>query len=176
MVLYMPIGTMKTADGHINITAMRDRHYVSLCNVLGLPELINDPRFDTRDKRVERADELMPIIRAEFPKKTTAEWATILTEAEVMNAPVATYADFLADKHVQTVGSVPFIHHPDFGNVPMANIPGATPVADGAALSQAPHIGEHTAELLGEFGYSAQDIAALRDAGAIDTNTISAEA
>ena len=128
MVLYMPIGTMKTSDGFINITAMRERHYVSLCNVLGLEELIDDPRFDNRDKRVERADELMPLVRAKFVHKTTAEWATLLTDAEVMNAPVATYTDYMADEHVKATQSLEWVEHGGIGQLPLANIPGVDPI------------------------------------------------
>lgn len=167
MVLYMPIGTMKTADGYINITAMRDRHYVSLCEVLGLPELITDPRFDNRDKRVERADELMPLIRAKFPQHTTNEWAKILTEAGVMNAPVSTYGDYLADEHVKAVDSVVFSNHPGLGDVPIANIPGIAPVEPGSALAEAPHIGQHSREVLTEAGYSAVEVDSLVRDGAV---------
>ena len=77
-------------------------------------ELIDDPRFDNRDK-VERADELMPIIRAEFTKKTTAEWAELLTEAGVMNAPVANYDDFMGDEHVQATNSFVLNEQPGSG-------------------------------------------------------------
>lgn len=167
MVLYMPIGTMPTKDGHINITAMREHHYASLCKVLELHHLIDDPRFDTRDKRVERADELMPLIRAEFPKRTTAEWAAILTEAGVMNAPVSNYADFMADEHVKAIQSLVWTEHPDVGQLPIANIPGIDRIEDGAALSEAPHIGQHTRVILEEAGYDAGRISSLLDSGAI---------
>ncbi len=158
MVLYMPIGTMKTVDGFINITAMRDRHYVSLCEVLGLEELIDDPRFDNRDKRVERADELMPIIRAEFTKKTTAEWAELLTEAGVMNAPVANYDDFMGDEHVQATNSFVLNEQPGVGEVPLINIPGLDPIQPGSALSESPSVGQHSASILRDAGYSQAQI------------------
>jgi len=161
MVLYMPIGTMKTADGHINITAMRDRHYVSLCKVLNLEELIDDPRFDNRDKRVERADELMPLIRAEFTKRTTDEWAKLLTDAEVMNAPIATYDDFMADPHVKAFNSIVYSAHQTVGKLPLVNIPGLDPIDPAAALAECPHIGQHSEEILAEAGYDAAEIGAL---------------
>ena len=100
-VLYVPVGTMQTADGYINITAMRERHYVSLCKVLGREDLADDPRYNAREKRIEREAELMPVIREAFLKRTTAEWAEALTEEGVMNAPVSTYSHFLEDEHVK---------------------------------------------------------------------------
>ncbi|MAP10501.1 MAG: hypothetical protein CMQ61_00415, partial [Gammaproteobacteria bacterium] len=135
-----------------------DRHYVSLCEVLGLEELIDDPRFDNRDKRVERADELMPIIRAEFTKKTTAEWAELLTEAGVMNAPVANYDDFMGDEHVQATNSFVLNEQPGVGEVPLINIPGLDPIQPGSALSESPSVGQHSASILRDAGYSQAQI------------------
>ena len=167
MVLYMPIGTMKTVDGFINITAMRDRHYVSLCNVLGLAELIDDPRFDNRDKRVERADELMPIIRAEFLKKTTAEWAELLTEAEVMNAPVSDYTHFLADEHVQATNTYVTNDQSGVGELPIVNVPGLDAIEPGSALAASPHLGQHSALVLAQAGYSQEQIDGLVKSGVV---------
>jgi crotonobetainyl-CoA:carnitine CoA-transferase CaiB-like acyl-CoA transferase len=164
-VLYVPVGTMKTADGFINITAMRDRHYVSLCEVLDLEHLIDDERFNTRDKRVAREKELMPIIRAEFTKKTTAEWAELLTEAGVMNAPVSTYSDFLEAEHVKAVGAVATVNHQDMPPLPLANIPGLPPIENGNGLAESPHIGQHTRDILREAGYADSDIDAMIEAG-----------
>jgi crotonobetainyl-CoA:carnitine CoA-transferase CaiB-like acyl-CoA transferase len=160
-VLYVPVGTMKTKDGYINITAMREHHYVSLCKVLGRDELARDPRYDTRDKRIEREKELMPIIRAEFTKRTTAEWAKALTEAEVMNSPVSTYDDYLADAHVKTVGGVAWVDHQDLGKVPMTNIPGLAPIEDGSPLAECPHTGQQTVQILKAAGYGEAAIADL---------------
>jgi crotonobetainyl-CoA:carnitine CoA-transferase CaiB-like acyl-CoA transferase len=171
MVLYMPIGTMKTSDGYINITAMREKHYVSLCKVLGLEELIDDPRFDNRDKRVERADELMPFIRAKFVHKTTAEWAELLTEAEVMNAPVATYTDYMADEHVKATRSLEWVEHGGIGQIPLANIPGVDPIEAGSALSASPVIGEHSRAILEEAGYDSASVESLLAAGAVAAAT-----
>lgn len=166
-VLYVPVGTMQTADGHINITAMRERHYVSLCEAIGRTDLIDDERFNTRDKRVAREAELMPMIRAEFVKKTTAEWAKELTEAGVMNAPIATYGDFLANEHVQSVGAVATVDHPGMSPLPMANIPGLPKIEPGNALSECPHIGAQTRDILREAGYGDGEIEAMIEAKAV---------
>ena len=170
-VLYVPVGTMKTADSYINITAMRDRHYVSLCEVLGLENLIDDPRFNTRDKRVAREAELMPMIRAEFVKRTTAEWCELLTAAEVMNSAISTYDDYLKDEHVNAVNGVAWVEHQEVGRIPMVNIPGL-PAIDGAdELTECAHIGQHTRTILSEAGYGADEIATLLASNAIGEST-----
>ena len=166
-VLYVPVGTMKTADSHINITAMRDRHYVSLCEVLGLEELIDDPRFNTRDKRVAREAELMPMFRAEFLKKTTAEWCELLTEAEVMNSAISDYGDYLKDEHVAAVNGVAWVEHQDMGRIPIVNIPGMPKIEGADELTECAHVGQHTSTILAEAGYGAEEIAALLASNAV---------
>lgn len=160
-VLYVPVGTMETADGYINITAMRDRHYVSLCQVIGREDLIDDERFNNRDKRVAREAELMPMIREAFKHKTTDEWANLLTEAGVMNSPVSTYDNYMADEHVKHVGSIAMVDHQDMSKLPLANIPGLPPIASGDGLSECPHIGQQTSEILRSAGFSDAEIAGL---------------
>ncbi len=167
-VLYVPVGTMRTADGFINVTAMREHHYVSLCKVLGRGDLAGDPRYSTREKRIEREVELMPIVRAEFLKRTTAEWAEALTEAGVMNAPVSTYDHFLADEHVRTVESVSWMEHPGMpGALPLSNIPGLAKVGSNEVLDTAPHIGEHSREILLREGWTPAQVEELIAAGAV---------
>ncbi|MBT6275334.1 MAG: CoA transferase [Chromatiales bacterium] len=164
-VLYVPVGTMRTADGYINITAMREHHYHSLCEAIGLPELAHDERYDTRDKRIEREHELMPVIRAQFTAKTTAQWAEELTVAGVMNAPVMNHGDFMNHEHTKATGAVAYIDHPETGTIPMPHIPGLPRIDGEDAMTRAPQLGEHTDEILTEWGYGAEDLASFREAG-----------
>ncbi|MDP7545916.1 MAG: CoA transferase, partial [Alphaproteobacteria bacterium] len=166
-VLYVPVGTMKTADSYINITAMRDRHYVSLCQVIGREDLIDDPRFNTRDKRVAREAELMPLVRVEFLKRTTAAWCELLTEAEVMNSAISTYDDYLNDEHVKAFGGVAWVDHQAVGRVPMVNIPGLPDIDGANEMTECAHIGQHTRAILAEAGYGADEISALLASNAI---------
>ncbi|MEQ9124576.1 MAG: CaiB/BaiF CoA-transferase family protein, partial [Alphaproteobacteria bacterium] len=161
-VLYVPVGTMKTSNGYINVTAMREHHYVGLCKVLGKDEWATDPRFDSREKRIDQEKVLMPMVRAEFLKKTTEEWAAALTEAGVMNAPVSTYDDFMADEHVKAVNSISWIGHQGMdGDLPICNIPGFRRIEGGGDLDEAPSIGQHTDEILAKWGLSDNEIGEL---------------
>ncbi|UYV38384.1 CoA transferase [Rhodobacteraceae bacterium D3-12] len=153
-VLYVPAGTMKTADGYIAITAMREHHYVDLCSVLGRKDLVTDTRFSNRKKRVERQHELMDLLGSEFMKKPTAHWARALTKAGVMNSPVNTYTDYLEDPHVCKVGSVSWVNQTGLGKVPLVHSPGFEPFVEGDPQAKSPAVGEHTQEILVEFGFS----------------------
>ncbi len=174
-VLYVPVGTMKTRDGYINITAMRERHYRSLMEVLGMPELATDPRFDTREKRIKREEALMPVIRRAFLERTTAEWARLLTDAGVMNAPVHTYGDFMGDPHVQAVGALAWLEQPGVGSIPVARTPATdTPVEAPGGLGvgsppehPAPGVGEHSRDILTEAGFDEAEIGELARTGAV---------
>lgn len=165
-VLYVPVGTMKTADGYINVTAMREHHYIGLCKVLGKEEWATDPRFDSREKRIDQEKVLMPMVRAEFLKKTTQEWADALTDAGVMNAAVSTYDDYMADEHVKAVNSISWIAHQGMqGDLPVSNIPGFRKVVGGDDLDEAPSVGQHTDEILAKWGLSESEIADLVSSG-----------
>ena len=160
-VLYVPVGTMKTKDGYLNVTAMREHHYTALCKVLGRDDLAKDPRYDTREKRIEREKELMPIVRGEFLKNTTEHWAKALTEAGVMNAKVNTYQDFMDDPHVKAVNALAWVEHQGLGTIPMANIPGLPPIRQGSELAECPHTGQNTVEILKRNGFGDGEIQEL---------------
>lgn len=164
--LYVPVGTMKTSNGYINVTAMREHHYVGLCKVLGKPEWATDPRFDSREKRIDQEKVLMPMVRGEFLKKTTEEWAEALTEAGVMNAPVSTYDDFMSDAHVKAVDAISWIEHQGMdGVLPMCNIPGFRTIEGGGELDEAPSVGQHTDEILTKWGLGDAEISEMVAAG-----------
>ena len=158
---------MKTADGYINVTAIRERHYQDMMHVLGFPELATDERFDSREKRIAREGELMPIVRQAFTQKTTAEWRETLTEAGMMNAPVSDYGHYLANEHVRAVESLGWLEHQGIGTLPLANIPGLASMDDHDGLSECPHIGQHTQAILDSAGYPSTEIAALVKQGVI---------
>jgi len=166
--LYVPVGCFETAEGYINISSMRDHHYDALCEVIGRKDMITDPRYNSRPKRLENEAELMRELRVELLKKTAAEWATLLTEAGVMNGIVSHYGDFLKAEHVAEVGAIDWTEQPDVGRVPVLKIPGVpgTPSKD-PGRAHAPHIGAHTREILAANGLDEAEIDRLAKAGAI---------
>lgn len=166
--LYVPVGCFETADGYINISSMRDHHFDSLCDVIGRKDMITDPRYNTRPKRLENEAELMRELRAELLRKTAAEWATLLTEAGVMNGIVSHYGDLLQAEHVREVELIDWTEQPDVGRVPVLKIPGVpgTPSED-PNRAHAPHIGEQTREILAAQGLDEAEIERLAKAGAI---------
>ena len=69
-----PSGTFRTCDGYINIAANEQKQWESLCDVLGVPELKTDQRFQKRDVRKANRRALTPLIEAKLTEKPTAYW------------------------------------------------------------------------------------------------------
>jgi len=166
-VLYVPVGTVTTNDGHIGLSVMREHHYASLCKVIDREDLIDHPDYNSRDKRIENEAAIMKIIRAEFLKKNTAEWCKLLAENGVIHSKVNTYDDYLADQQVKAVESYSWIDHDIIGKVPLPRIPGFPGFENGDELAHSPIIGEHSTEILKGLGFSDSDISGLTEKGAV---------
>lgn len=166
-VSYVPVGVMPTADGYINISAMRDAHYEALCQVIGRQDLASNPKYSTRDGRREHKDELMALLHDAFARHPTAYLEKELTAAGVMNARINTFGDLLADTHVKEIATFDYVEHGPLGRAPAANIPGAPAFTTDAEAPRCPAVGEHTHELLAALGYDREAIARLERDGVV---------
>jgi formyl-CoA transferase len=133
---------------------------------LELPAVGRDPRFATFADRLAHKAELVPVLRARFAERTTAEWLARL-RGQVPCAPVNTIAQALDDEQVRARAMIVEVKHPAFGVVREVASPVKTAGAV-AAPEPAPRLGQHTDAILGELlQYDAARIAALRASGAL---------
>ncbi len=163
----MPVGMFKTKDGYMSINARRDPHFRRLARVLGKDEWLEDPRYVDSPSRVKHRDELMAVLRPLFETKTSEEWGELLSSIDILKAKVNTYDDVFVDPQVQAVDGVRWVENDTLGRVPMATICGQRPPATGDRLTHAPHVGEHSREILGELGYGGPDIQRLNASGVV---------
>lgn len=91
-----PYEPLPTADNDLIITAGNDGQFRKLCQVLGIPEVADDPRFARNTDRTERREELRPLLTAELAKRGALEWFDLLTEAGVPSGPINTIDDGFA--------------------------------------------------------------------------------
>ncbi|NES30333.1 CoA transferase [Micromonospora terminaliae] len=114
----MPYEPLPTADGELVVIAGNDAQFRTLCRVLGLPGLPDDPRFRRNQDRTANRAALRPLLVAALARRTTAEWFRELRAAGVPSSPINTVADgvALADglglDPVVTIDGVPGVRHP----------------------------------------------------------------
>ncbi|MFG1658492.1 CaiB/BaiF CoA transferase family protein [Micromonospora chersina] len=114
----VPYEPLPTADGELVVIAGNDGQFRTLCQVLGLPGLPDDPRFRRNQDRTRHREALRPLLVAALAARTSAEWFRELRAADVPCSPINTVADGLALADglgldpVVTVGGVPGVRHP----------------------------------------------------------------
>jgi crotonobetainyl-CoA:carnitine CoA-transferase CaiB-like acyl-CoA transferase len=165
--LGVPVAMFQAADGYLSINARRDSHFVSLCDIIGLPQLATDPKYRLVADRIDNEAELMPILRDAVTKMTVEDLTRALTAADVLHARVHDYGDYFDADHVREVGAVRWIEQSGVGAIPMPVIPGIRPPREGDAMVHAPHLGEHSRQILRELGHSDGEIDALARNAAI---------
>lgn len=163
-----PSGIYKTADGWINITVVRQWEWEGYCKAVGQEHLAADERYLTSAGREPHTAELDAFLRPLLESAPTADWSAKLAANRVMHERLNSYGDFLKQPHVAESGAVAWTSHPHVPQqIPMANLIGMPPFADGAPRTIAPGKGEHTAAILAEHGYSEGEIADMAVSGVV---------
>ncbi|MEM9062881.1 MAG: CoA transferase [Pseudomonadota bacterium] len=155
--LNAPYQAIRTADGYINLGAANQRNWERLVDVIGAPELARDPRFAHNTQRMENRLELEDVLNGIFSARSSAEWLAVLEEAGFPAGPVLSIAEMHADPQAQARDMVPAQQHPTVGEVQCIGLPvkfGETP---GGVRGPAPTLGQHTEEVLAEYGFKLQD-------------------
>jgi formyl-CoA transferase len=165
--LSAPHQALRAADGWFTVGATNDRLFEGLCRAIGRPELTADSRFAGRVERLRHRRAL-----ADEIEKTTAAaprvcWLERLDAAGVPAGPINTYPEALADPHALARGMVVDLVHPGAGPIKALGVPVKLSDTPGAVDRAAPLLGEHTAEILTELGYTEMEQRQLRDRGVI---------
>ncbi|MEJ0071814.1 MAG: CoA transferase [Pseudomonadota bacterium] len=161
-----PYGLFRTADGEVAVAPANEGIYRKFVAAIGAPELGDDPAFATNAQRVAQRRAINEAVEAKLAVATTAHWIDVLNAAGVPCGRVQSLAEVFADPQVRAQEMVVTIDHPGRGPVEMLGFP--IKFADSARPRRpAPELGAHTDEVLGELGLTAEEIAQLRETGAI---------
>jgi crotonobetainyl-CoA:carnitine CoA-transferase CaiB-like acyl-CoA transferase len=159
-----PYQAVRAADGHLTIGANTDRLFEGLCRALDRPELVGDPRFSNRTDRLVNRAALIAEIERTTETGTRAHWLARLDAHGVPSGPIHTYPEALADPHTLARRMVVDLRHPVAGPIKALGVPVKLSETPGAVERAAPLVGEHTAEILAELGYSTAEQQRLRGA------------
>jgi crotonobetainyl-CoA:carnitine CoA-transferase CaiB-like acyl-CoA transferase len=162
----IPSQVLPTRDGWLVVMCAKEKFYQNLVQILGAPELADDPRFRSFPERMENREALAPILKDLSRQKTTAEWLQLL-KGKVPCAPVNTVEEAFADPQVAEDEMILEMPHPEFGVVRQV----ASPIKISDAKIEhrrGPKLGEHTDAVLRAYlNLSQADIEMLRREGVL---------
>jgi crotonobetainyl-CoA:carnitine CoA-transferase CaiB-like acyl-CoA transferase len=145
--MIVPYRGYASKDGFIVVAAGNDKLFAALARLLGHPEWIDDPRFRTNPERVKHQDVLYRWIEDLFSTRSNKEWAAILDEAGVPNAPLQTIAEVLDHPQTKALG---MLQQSPQGDITLLGLPISFDGARPPFRRSPPALGAHTEEILGE--------------------------
>jgi crotonobetainyl-CoA:carnitine CoA-transferase CaiB-like acyl-CoA transferase len=163
-----PRNVFRTKDGrYIGISASIQAMSERLFRAIGHPDMLQDPRFRTNTDRVKNAEECEAPIVDFIAARTLDENMAAFAAAEVTAAPVYDIDQFLADPHVEAREIVVDMPDAETGRLLMHNVIPRLSATPGHLRCPAPRLGEHTAEILGQFGIDDATLETLARDGVI---------
>jgi formyl-CoA transferase len=163
----IPTGVFATSDGHINIATTGERMFVDLCKVLGIAELARDDRFNSSAARLQNREACNEALQANLHGKTSNQWVEVLNAAGVPCGPIYSIDQVFDDPQVKHLGMTRTVNHPGIGEFDIVNHCTTLSRAPNEPYTASAERGEHTDEVLGEFGYSAGEISEFRSNGIV---------
>ena len=165
--LTAPYQSFPTIDGHINIGAATQSNWIRLCGAIDRSDLLNEKKFYTNTDRMENLEELQANLNKTFRSKTTAEWLKILEQAGVPCGPVYNMEQAYNDPQVLSRDMIVEIEHPVAGLIKNIGIPVKLSDTPGSIRRPAPSLGQHTDEILAQFGYTQQESGSYKASGIV---------
>ena len=165
-ILSAPYQAFRAKDGWLTIGGANQANWERLARVLAAPEWLADERFGTNADRMHNLDALVPLVNAKLGHKTVREWIKLLEAEGVPCGPINSIGDMAADPQTLAREMVVELEHPRAGHTRALGLPIKFSATPGRVARPAPCYGEHTREVLGEFGFAAAEIEALLASGA----------
>jgi crotonobetainyl-CoA:carnitine CoA-transferase CaiB-like acyl-CoA transferase len=158
----IPTGVFKTSDGYINIATTGGRIWVRFCEALGAPDLVNRPEYATGPDRSKNRKALNAEINTYTEKKSSETWVKEFNAAGVPCGPIYSIDQVFADAQVEHLGMAQDVPNAEGRHIRLVGQPFTLSRTPSRMAARPPEFGEQTEEILTEFGFSADEIAKLR--------------
>jgi crotonobetainyl-CoA:carnitine CoA-transferase CaiB-like acyl-CoA transferase len=165
-LLSAPYQAFRARDGWLTIGGANQPNWERLARVLDAPEWLADERFRTNSDRMKNLDALVPLVNAKLEQRTVREWIERLEVEGVPCGPINSIGEMLGDPQTKARDMVVELEHPKAGRTRALGLPIKLSATPGAIRRPAPTYGQHTREVLAEFGFTAGEIEALVASGA----------
>ncbi len=165
--LNAPYEAFATRDGYINLGAANQATWLRTVELLQRSDLAQDPRFKEAAGRLVNRAVLAEELAVEFRKRTSAEWLRLLEQAKVPAGPVFDVLQMHADAQTNARDMVVEVDHAKVGSMKTLGSPVKFSATPGGVHRSAPIFGQHTREVLREYGFAQADIERMMEAGAI---------
>ncbi|MBK9795739.1 MAG: CoA transferase [Holophagaceae bacterium] len=162
-----PSGTFRTQDGHINIAANKQEQWEAVCEVLGVPELKTDSRFQERDTRKKNRRELTPLLETRLTQQPTGFWVKELNAKDVPSGEILDLEAALRQpqiRHRQVLHKVPVA---GVGDVEVFGLTALFEKTPGSVDAPPPTLGQHNHQVFSSLGLSEAEQAELKAKGVI---------
>jgi crotonobetainyl-CoA:carnitine CoA-transferase CaiB-like acyl-CoA transferase len=139
---------MASDERWVQVAATSDVMYAKFCRLLGLEELIDDPRFATNNDRVRNRDDIMSLFEGKMKEKTSQEWLRLFEEAGIPCGPILDIGEVFAAPHTKARDMMFTMPHPIEKEIPQLGFPYKFSDAFPSARLRPPQLGEHTEMIL----------------------------
>jgi len=148
----------ETKDGYVCALIYNDKQWKAFFGVIGKPEMFFKEEFSTQETRSRNYDKAYAMVAEELKKRTSGQWVEAFERADIPVQRMNSLDDIVADPHLAAIGYLRTVEHPSEGTIKSLAVPSEWSESAPEYRRHAPRLGEHTREVLGEAGYSAEEI------------------
>jgi len=156
-----------TKDGHINIAANKQEQWEAVTEVLGVPGLKTDPRFQERDERKKNRKALTPLLEEKLKERPTGEWVEALNRRGVPSGAILGLEEALLQEQVAHRGTLAAVACEGIGELKLFGLSAQLEKTPGAVETAPPRLSAHTEEILREVGYTPEKLQELKAGGVV---------